>query len=193
MEPIFIISSVLLWIGLLFNLLLTLALIKRMTSKAASNMLKVGTKAPDFAAQTLDGKTMTLADYAGHMIVLLFASTWCGHCKKKFPEWQELFPKAKHAGYEFVLVITSGTLAYVQTMLDEYKLTRPVLHAPNDSNSFMKDYKVEGTPSGYIVGNDGKVIFAGYPGTEDETWRKWVNAWEGEKSTVKQLSPAGVH
>ena len=192
MEPIFIISSVLLWIGLLFNLLLTLALIRRMSSKSAPNMLKVGTKAPDFTAQTMEGKPMTLTDFASRNIVLLFASTWCGHCKKKFPEWQELYPKAKRAGYEFVLVVTSGSLTDVQTMLDEYKLSIPVLHAPNDTNSFMKDYKVEGTPSCYIVGNDGKVVFAGYPGTEDEIWRKWVNEWEGKPSTVKKMSPAGV-
>ncbi len=185
-------SSILLWVGLLFNLLLTLALIKRITSKSAPNFLKAGTKAPDFTAQTLDGNTKTLADYAGQKIVLLFASTWCGHCKKKFPDWQELFPQAHRVGYEFLLVVTSGSLADVQAMIDEYKLSIPILHAPNDSNSFMKDYKVEGTPSCYIVGEDGKVVFAGYPGTEDETWRKWVNEWEGEKSTVKQLAPAGV-
>ncbi len=192
MEQILAASSILLWVGLLFNLLLTLALVKRITSKSMLSFLKIGTKAPDFTAQTLDGKPVTMVDYAGRNIVLLFTTTWCGHCKKKFPDWQELFPKAKRAGYEFLLVVTSGSLTDVQAMIDEYKLSIPILHAPNDTNSFMKDYKVEGTPSCYIVGSDGKVVFAGYPGTEDERWRKWVNEWEGEPKAVKQLSPAGV-
>lgn len=85
MESILIISSILLWVVVLLNLLLTLGLARRIRNAAFPVMesLKIGQKAPDFSALTLQGKTVTLADYAGHAAAFVFVSPDCKPCREE--------------------------------------------------------------------------------------------------------------
>lgn len=91
MEFILVVSSVLLWIAVLFNLMLTIAIIRRGRARQSgfdmANVptLEIGSQAPDFTAQTLDGKTVTLADYAGKPVVFVFISPTCRPCIDKLP------------------------------------------------------------------------------------------------------------
>lgn len=40
--------------------------------------LKVGTKAPNFTAKTIEGNSITLSNLRGKAVVLAFWATWCG-------------------------------------------------------------------------------------------------------------------
>lgn len=76
MSQVIAISSVLLWAVVVFNLLLTFALIRqRTTGTTKSDILKAGQPAPDFSAETLLGETVTLSDYAGQEVAFLFIVT----------------------------------------------------------------------------------------------------------------------
>lgn len=115
METILIISSILLWVMVLLNMLLTLGLARRIRNAAFPLMesLKIGQKAPDFSAPTLQGKTMTLADYAGHPTAFVFISPHCTPCREELPHLRDLAPKAKGFGAELVLVAMKGRKPHV--------------------------------------------------------------------------------
>src|SRR5690349_7707838 len=49
-----------------------------------------GKPAPDFALQTLDGKTLRLSDFRGKGVLLNFWATWCVPCKVEMPWFVEL-------------------------------------------------------------------------------------------------------
>ncbi len=43
--------------------------------------VEAGQPAPGFTAQTVDGKSVSLADFKGRVVVLKLATTWCPSCK----------------------------------------------------------------------------------------------------------------
>lgn len=161
MEPILVLSSILLWMLVLLNLLLTLGLARRMRAVfPPMESLKVGQPAPDFTAQTLNGETVTLATYAWRPVAFVFVSPDCKPCREELPRLEGLRPKAEQSGVELVLV-SDADEDRTQLLADEAKVTLPILVAPRGSNSFFRDYRVNGTPSYCLIDARGKVRSAG--------------------------------
>ncbi len=197
MNEFLIVSSLLLWAVVVFNLLLTLALVRRMNSLSPSGMsgrpetLKVGQPAPDFQAQSLHGETITLANFAGRAVTFVFAAPHCNPCREEMPKLEALRPKARLAGMELVLV-NDASIADALAMADEFHLTLPMLAASRASSDFMESYKAAGTPFYCVVSAEGKVQATGFLG---KAWRDMTAAWESAaaqpagKKAVVSLAP----
>ena len=180
MPSIWVTNLVLLWIVMLLNLLLTIALIRkfnRMSSFADINVgLEKGSQAPDFQAETLTGEIVTLAAYARKAVSFIYISLHCSPCLDKLPKLNALAPKAKQAGVELVLVSTDGDKSETAAFVKKHDLTLPVLIAPSESNSFARDYKADATPSYCILNQDSYVEAAGVfdPNWEEQLARAWA-------------------
>ena len=48
-------------------------------------IVKVGQVAPDFTVTLTDGRTVTLSDFRGKVVMLQFTASWCGVCRKEMP------------------------------------------------------------------------------------------------------------
>jgi len=114
------------------------------------DFLHVGQSAPEFTAQTLEGKTVTLATYAQRTVVFLFVSPDCRPCREALPALEALRSKAEKLGIELVLV-SDADAAETQSLTDELAHDFVTLVAPRGSNSFFPDYKVLGTPFHCLV------------------------------------------
>ncbi len=55
----------------------------------SASALDVGTTAPDFQVQDLEGKDVRLSDFQGRIIVLKLATTWCPSCAQQMREFRE--------------------------------------------------------------------------------------------------------
>jgi len=49
--------------------------------------------APAFSLKDVNGKTVSLADYKGHPVVVNFWATYCGPCREEMPWFQEFTQK----------------------------------------------------------------------------------------------------
>jgi peroxiredoxin len=161
MDTILIISSISLWVVVLLTLLLTLRLSRRLHSLFPEmEPLKVGQKAPDFSASSLQGKTVTLADYAGKATALIFVSPDCPPCREALPKVQNLWPSARKFGTELVLV-SSADEEKTRSIVDGLADDMTILVAHHEDNPFFFDYKVMGTPSVCLIDVQGKVQVTG--------------------------------
>lgn len=48
-------------------------------------IVKVGDMAPDFTIKLTDGKSVTLSELRGKVVMLQFTASWCGVCRKEMP------------------------------------------------------------------------------------------------------------
>ena len=61
-----------------------------------------GQQAPDFALQSLDGKTVRLSDFRGKVVVLNFWATWCQPCKIEMPWFEQLQKQYQAQGIQVI-------------------------------------------------------------------------------------------
>lgn len=190
MEAALVINSALLWLVVLANLLLTLALVRRINesrSAAAGGAqvtgLEAGVGAPDFTARTLNGDIVTRHAYAGRDVAFIFVSTHCGPCREIAPHVEAIAPTAKAAGVDLVLV-SSDEPDETQAFVDELQLTVPVIVAPRRSSAFLEDYKATATPSFCFVDKEARVRAAGYPSSEWGAWKSLTDTWVKRTSTA---------
>src|SRR5215472_15383501 len=89
-----------------------------------------GTRAPDFTARDVDGKTFRLSDHLGKEVVLLdFWSTFCEPCKAEFPHLRELYDAQKSKGFVVIGIAMDGpeSVAEVPAFVKRYNIDFPVV------------------------------------------------------------------
>lgn len=125
-------------------------------------------QAPDFAAATLDGQTVRLADFRGQKkLVVSFWASWCGPCRLEMPELLKFYQAHHTQGSDFELLAVSiddDTKAAADFATSE-KLNFPVLLDPRQKMAGA--YGVAVIPTIFVIDKNGKITYGhiGYDGT----------------------------
>jgi len=178
-----VISSVLLWIVVLLNLLLTFALIRRVNSNPGGRAFpmetggpEVGQEAPPYTAETLDGEVVSSSIYADRAVALLVVSPGCQPCRDAIPSYEALHTKAKSVGVDLALV-SIGDVHQTRELFDNVDTHLPLLIASKSYNAFAEDYNIDKTPFYCLINRQGKVAACGLPGTKGSEWRALEQMW----------------
>ena len=119
--------------------------------------------APDFTLPTTDGRQVTLSDYRGKPVALVFLS---GHCSLSFDTLPILTELNKKYGSEDLAIlpvyVNSGSVNNVLTWSAEMNLAYPLIVA--NSKDLSKVYNSRMVPSTFLIDRNGKVTkkFVGY-------------------------------
>jgi peroxiredoxin len=116
--------------------------------------------APAFSLASLDGRTISLSDYAGKKVVVSYWASWCGPCKVELPELREFYKRHHKAdsGFEILAISIDENRSDAEKYAAAEKLPFPVLLDPQ--SKIADAYSVEGIPTMFVIGKDGKVEYA---------------------------------
>lgn len=133
-----------------------------------------GFRAPDFAVADGRGETVTLASYAGKVVLLNVWATWCGPCREEMPSMQSLYDRFDREDFEIAAISIDALpdrtddrgnpggdpLAFAR----ELGLTFPILLDP--LGGIRRTYRASAVPESFLIGRDG-VIYKKYAGATD--------------------------
>lgn len=123
-----------------------------------STTLPAGTAAPSFELKSPDGKVVKLADLKGSVVVLDFWATWCGPCKIAMPGIQKLSESFQGKPVQvYGINVWESEGADPADFMKKGGFNYGLLLAGDE---VAKAYKVNGIPTFYIIGPDGKIIYS---------------------------------
>ncbi len=120
--------------------------------------LKVGGDPTAFSAKGLDGKTISLDDYKGKVVLLDFWATWCGPCVQALPELKSTYDKYHAQGLEVVGISFDEDKSALTSFIKTRKMAWPQIYDGKGWGTEVGGlYKVRAIPFVLLVGKDGKI------------------------------------
>ena len=134
-----------------------------------------------FNLTDLDGKTQSLSQYRGKIVLVNFWATWCKPCTTEMPAMQASFDKLRDKGFVVLAVNELEDDAKVREHIKQYGHTFPVLM--DRDNKVANQFGVFGLPVSVFIDQEGRVqeYIKGGLLTEDKIYQT-VQRIQGNKS-----------
>jgi peroxiredoxin len=117
-----------------------------------------GKPAPDFHLASLDGRTVSPADFRGKKLVVAFWASWCGPCRMELPALEKFYRQTHKddADYAIVSINIDDDRAAAEAAAAQLKVSFAVLLDPASKTS--RTYGVDAIPALFVIDKDGKVM-----------------------------------
>ena len=115
----------------------------------------VGTLAEDFRLTDLEGKSQSLSQYRGKIVLVNFWATWCKPCTTEMPAMQTAYDKLREKGFVVLAVNELEDDAKVREHIKQYGHTFPVLM--DHDNKVANQFGVFGLPVSVFIDQEGRV------------------------------------
>lgn len=122
--------------------------------------LKKGGEAKDFTMQDSKGKTYSLKDFRGKMLVIDVWATWCGPCCAQIPFYEKLVAEFKgNKNVEFISIsLDSDKKKWLRKVAQDKPKWKQFICEDNFKSDLCKNYDINAIPRFMIFSKDGKVI-----------------------------------
>lgn len=124
---------------------------------------QVGSPAPYFVLEDLEGREVSLSDFADKNVLLVFWATYCGWCAKEKGDLVRFTNEQK--GEIEVVAIDNESFEIVLDYVSKERINFMVLL--DEGRKTFEKYQVLGTPDHFLINREGKIVarrpgYAGY-------------------------------
>ncbi len=123
----------------------------------APSLLAKGTKAPNWDLKTPEGKTVSLKDQEGQVVILAFWATYSGPSKLSMPGIQKLSEEFKD---DKVKVWGVNCWERGGDPVEYMKKKNYTFGLLVDGDKVAEKYRLNNLPAFYVIGGDGKVVYS---------------------------------
>jgi peroxiredoxin len=115
--------------------------------------LPAGAEAPAFELPDLHGRRVSLEQFRGRRVLLVFFSPTCPICQEMAPELGRLPPDSSDR--PLTVIVTVGELEANRALVAEHGIRCPILL--DEANRVNALYQPEGTPAAYLIDEVGLI------------------------------------
>ena len=133
---------------------------------------KVDFASPDLTLTDLSGKTVSLHNYLGRVVLVNLWATWCPPCQDEMPALQAFYEGHKADGFVLIGIDQEETHDVVEPFVARYGLTFPVWL--DENYLAQREFNTENLPSSYVIDRTGKVRLMWFGSISGKSLEKYV-------------------
>jgi thiol-disulfide isomerase/thioredoxin len=155
------------------------AWLRPMPSTPAANgakALALGSQRPDIALPDLDGRTRSLSQWDGRLLLVNFWASWCGPCREEMPLLDRTQQRLADRGVQIV-GIAADTAEATKGFLGRHPVHYPILvNDPDHGRDVSLDYgDTRGVlPYSVLIDRDGRVLAQRFGSFTEESLQAWL-------------------
>ncbi len=109
----------------------------------------------DFTLSDMQGKSWTLRELKGKVVLVNFWATWCQPCRREMPDLDALYKRFNGQGF-VILGISDEEATEVNQLLAENHVTYPILLDPDRKVNEL--FTIDGIPKSFVYDRSGKLV-----------------------------------
>ncbi|MBV9455752.1 MAG: TlpA family protein disulfide reductase [Rubrobacter sp.] len=143
------------------------------------SLLPVGSEAPDFTIQSVNGSNISLGDATGKdATMLVFFASWCPHCNREAPIISDLEGKYDNLRVIMVGIDDQDNQEKVREFVNKYEIKGPAAYDP----SLGSTYQASGYPTIYVIDKNKEITAANSGEVPKDVLEGWVEEALGSNS-----------
>ncbi len=120
--------------------------------------LRPGLRAPGFTAHTMDGAEISLAEYRGRPVLLVFWASWCAQCVAEAPRLLKLYEQYSADGLTVVGISIDDDREALARMVARKGLPWPqVFDGQGYEGAVPRLYNIRSIPTHYVIDREGRI------------------------------------
>jgi peroxiredoxin len=131
---------------------------RQQAAKKMQSSLKVGSPFPDFNEKDLAGKSLSIANYKGKVVLVDFWATWCGPCVQELPNVLKAYEQYHAQGFEIIGISLDDNEAALKKFIKDKGVTwAQYFDGKRWQNKLAGQYGINSIPATYLLDSEGKI------------------------------------